>query len=396
VNAIPTLANKQDCCGCAACASVCPQNSIYMEADYTGFLYPIIDGDKCIDCNLCEKTCPVISPLMAKIEEPVAYIVQHKDEEIRRQSTSGGAFTAIAQAIIENGGVVFGAAFDEDFVVKHKYIDNEKDLYKFRNSKYVQSEIGDTYKHTKMFLEQGRWVCFSGTPCQIQGLLKYLDSFYEKLITVDVVCLAVPSPLIFKKYKNLMERKTGEVNEISFRDKGYGYSYPTLLIKGSKKNYRRGSESDLWLRMFLNGVCNRSSCGDCIFQRGFHVSDFTIWDCNNVNQKAPKFNDNKGTSNIIIWSYKGKKVFIQIEKYLRTMKVYANNSINEIIRRDKRRTTYNSEKFFNDAATLDESIFFEQYFPTNYKMHILRTGRYLTYKLGIYDLLRNNIRWFKG
>lgn len=164
------IKNKKNCCGCSACYSICPKNCIEMKADEEGFLYPNVNKDLCINCGLCEKVCPIINKAEEKVFEQEGYLVQNKDGKIRKESTSGGAFSAIAKYILDRKGVVFGVQYDENLNVGHSYVENESDLNLYRNSKYVQSKIGETFKQAKNFLDEDRWVCFSGTACQIEGL----------------------------------------------------------------------------------------------------------------------------------------------------------------------------------------------------------------------------------
>ena len=167
---MPKLVEIDKCCGCAACANKCAKGAITMQPNKEGFLHPVIDTSLCVECGLCEKACPGLEPAKADGNYPKAFIVHHKDDAVRYQSTSGGAFTAIAQEVINRGGVVFGAIMTEELKVKHDCVATVEDLAKFRNSKYVQSEIGDCYKRAKKLLTEGRMVCFSGTPCQINGV----------------------------------------------------------------------------------------------------------------------------------------------------------------------------------------------------------------------------------
>ncbi|MEG2013730.1 MAG: Coenzyme F420 hydrogenase/dehydrogenase, beta subunit C-terminal domain, partial [Anaerovoracaceae bacterium] len=295
------LAEKNQCTGCAACYNSCPKSAISMKPDNGGFLYPYINDELCIKCNQCSKSCPVISPLISKSEyEPRAFVAQHKDDDIRKESTSGGAFTALAQIVIENGGVVFGASMEDGFVVKHTLATTIDELAKFRNSKYVQSEIGKSFSAVKEYLEKGIQVLFSGTPCQIEGLLGYLHEKYNNLVTVDIVCHSIPSPAVFKKYMDLQISKYPQVDKVVFRDKQRGYDYSTIALYGKKKTddkkcfYRRGSESDLWFRSFLPGLCDRENCYNCYFQEYPRKSDITIWDCFAISDIYPEFDDNAG------------------------------------------------------------------------------------------------------
>ena len=174
------IKEKSQCCGCTACSSICPKKAIVMKQDEEGFMYPIIDKSKCVNCGLCDKVCPVKNVKEEEFEQK-AYIVNNKDDEIRKDSTSGGAFTPIAEYVLNRGGVVFGAAFDKNYNVAHTYVDNKENLTILRGSKYVQSFLGDTFKQVKDFLNDNRMVCFSGTPCQIEGLKKFLQKDYKNL-----------------------------------------------------------------------------------------------------------------------------------------------------------------------------------------------------------------------
>ena len=257
---MPKLVNWEQCCGCGACANKCPKQAIRMLSNHEGFLHSEIDADLCVECRACEKVCPGLSPAQNVESKPIAFVVQHKNDDIRYQSTSGGAFTAIAEEVIRRGGVVFGAVMTDDLKVRHDFVSDIDGLAKFRNSKYVQSEIGDCYTEAKKFVLEGRYVCFSGTPCQINGLYKYLGKDYDNLIAVDVVCKSVPSPLVFKKYVEYKNSQEGKISDIVFRDKKRGFLYCTMAHYLSHEDrivgkdvYRRGSESDEWLRLFLSG-----------------------------------------------------------------------------------------------------------------------------------------------
>lgn len=203
-----TIQDKTKCSGCHACAQVCPKQCIAMEVDTEGFWYPVVDTALCVECGLCETSCPIQHPLANnKTENDItAYAAVNKNDEIRLQSSSGGIFTLIASEVIHQGGVVFGAAFDKTFAVGHQYTETIDGLAVFRGSKYVQSRIGDTYKQAEAFLKDGRTVLFTGTPCQIGGLLVYLKQDYDNLITQDIICHGVPSPMVWQSYIKYREK----------------------------------------------------------------------------------------------------------------------------------------------------------------------------------------------
>ncbi len=390
------LAEKKDCCGCAACYNACPKSCIDMSPDRTGFLYPSIMSHQCTECGLCMKACPSLNPLKINTTVINAYVVQHKDDEIRSQSTSGGVFTAIAQLAIEEGGVVFGAAFDDNFHVYHTYVESIAELEKFRSSKYVQSVIGDAFIKAKDFLNNGRMVCFSGTPCQICGLKVFLGKEYDNLITVDFMCRAVPSPLIYDKYLRLQSQKLGAIRSLRFRDKCNGYSYSTLSICAIKNNkkyeYNKGVESDVWLRSFFSRICDRPSCEDCQFQGEVHQSDFTVWDCFNVWKYEPKFDDDLGSSRVIVQSEKAYKFFEDINKNLRFVEVLPG----EISDKKKKKSINNpldSNKniFYEDAHEMEAVNFFDKYFPYTLKIRALHYVRLVSYKLKIYRFLKKYV-----
>ena len=392
---MPKLITKSKCTGCGACYSVCKLDAIKMEADYTGFLYPVIDEQKCVDCRLCEKTCPQLSIVKPNTTDPKAYIAQNKDEKVRMQSTSGGAFTAIALEIIKKGGVVFGAAFGEDYQVKHVGVETEIDLGKFRNSKYVQSVIGEAYKQAKVYLEDDRFVCFSGTPCQIHGLKKYLGKDYEKLITVDVMCRAVPSPKVFSKYLKDRQKKFPDMKRVVFRDKARGYSYSTLSIYDKDKNlYRGGSEYDQWLRLFFKGFCNRESCFDCSFQTGDRISDFTLWDCWGTQNYSPKMDDNKGTTNVIAWTSKGQALFNSINT-LRTKEIGINNIDASLVRGDLPRPSFDKEAFWHDVDNMEPNSFLTKYVPLSPKVRVKSLVRQIIWRLHLHNIIRKTVHFIR-
>lgn len=220
------IKDKSQCCGCWACYNACPKHCIEMIEDEEGFRYPHVDKDKCIDCGLCEKVCPLQKPKMDDTL-PESFVIQQKNADVLRTSTSGGFFTAISKWAIEHGGVVFGAAFGEDMELRHSYAETLDGCKKFRGSKYVQSLIGDCYSQAKNFLAQGRVVVFSGTPCQISGLYHFLRGRkYDNLVMVDLVCRGTPSPLLLRKYL-LYHSSLADSKVVNYRsrDKYYGYNY---------------------------------------------------------------------------------------------------------------------------------------------------------------------------
>lgn len=219
------IKDKTQCCGCHACYNVCPKNVIEMIEDDKGFKYPKINEDDCISCNLCEKVCPVLKKVEVK-NNPASYACYNKNEEVRKNSSSGGIFTLLAECILEKNGVIYGASFNNEWLVEHIRIDNKDDLYKLRTSKYLQSNINDTYKRAKRDLDDNKLVLFTGTPCQVNGFISYLrGKTYNNLYTQDIICHGVPSPKVWKKYLEYREKLDGNrPMQINFRQKDEGWN----------------------------------------------------------------------------------------------------------------------------------------------------------------------------
>ena len=309
------IKEKSNCCGCQACFNKCPKNAIEMIQDEKGFKYPKINKEKCINCGLCDKVCPIINN--KKIEnKPKSYASINKDEKIRMQSTSGGIFTLLATAIIKKGGVVFGASFNNEFGVYHTYSEKIEDLKKFRGSKYLQSDIGKSYKKVKEFLDNGRYVLFTGTPCQIEGLINFLGKEYEKLYLQDIICHGVPSPKVWKKYKEYREKKANsKLKNMSFRSKeaeGWNKYHINMNFENGK-NYDLLSYEDSYMQAFLKHLSLRESCTDCKFKKKNRLSDITLADFWGIKNIKPEMNDEKGTSLVIVNSEKGQALMEEIK-----------------------------------------------------------------------------------
>lgn len=336
--------DKHNCCGCQACVQKCPKHCISLEEDEEGFLYPEIDKDKCVDCGLCEKVCPCvkIEPHKPHPESVIAF--KNEDESIRRNSSSGGAFTAIATPILNDGGVVFGARFNEKWQVVHSYTETVEGLSAFRGSKYVQSYIGNSYCDVKRFLKDGRKVLFTGTPCQVKALHLFLRKEYDNLITMDFVCHGVPSPGVFRGYLQSClnqiaregEKNTVslfptdpfiipkgdvvipeglEVNDIRFRDKTVGwkkFSFALSLAKataaGEKIQFALSNDltKNPYLKGFISDLYLRPSCFNCPAKGLTSGSDITVADFWGQEYNFPEFDNDTGVSAMIVNTPKGQ------------------------------------------------------------------------------------------
>lgn len=314
---MPTLATKKYCTGCTACASACPKGCITMAADEDGFLCPTVDHEKCVECGLCKKSCPIISPLNMGEKEPKAYAAYSTDEEMRLSSSSGGIFTELSRIVLKNGGTVFGAAYNDEFEVIHICVETEADLAKLRGAKYAQSDLRGIFAEVKTHLKKGQQVLFSGTPCQVGGLKAFLRKDYENLVTVDFVCHSVPSPMAWKEYvKYRAEHDNGGRLPvfIDLRSKMTGwsrYKYSNLFDYGKSNHISRSGES-LYMKLFVGGYISRESCVNCQFKGYSRVSDLTIGDFWGIWDIAPEMDDNKGTSVVLVQSERGSKLLDKI------------------------------------------------------------------------------------
>lgn len=302
------LDDKSDCCGCYACYNACPNKSINMNMDSEGFWYPIVNLDDCIRCNMCEKVCPVVNKNLTD-NKPKAYVCFHKNSDVRKASSSGGVFTALAEEMLKKHATVYGAAFNKYFEVEHIGVSTKGELDNLRTSKYVQSRIGKTYKEVKEKLNDDEYVFFTGTPCQIEGLYAYLGKTYDKLFTQDIICHGVPSPNIWKEYLRYIS-KGNEIKSVSFRDKKFGWHYFSMRITTDKNNYLKRLDQDVFIRLFLDNIILRPSCYNCKFKKEVRISDFTIADCWHPDKVEAKLkDDDKGLSMMFLNSEKGKELF---------------------------------------------------------------------------------------
>ena len=304
--------SKELCCGCGACFQVCPHNCIVMNEDEEGFSYPFINQSKCINCGLCKKVCPFNSSLQGVIPLDV-YAAINTDSLERTQSSSGGIFSVIADAIIKQGGIVFGAKFDKDWSVYHVGVENMEELNSLRGSKYLQSWMGDEYRHAEEELKKGRKVLFCGTPCQIAGLKHYLHMDYDNLITIDFVCHGVPSPKLWKWYLNhSLSIRSSDITGVCFRDKTNGWSNYEIRIDhtGDSNNsvYAVPFWSDSYMKAFLSNLSLRPSCYSCKVKCGRSHSDMTLGDFWGVDNIAPSYYDDKGTSLVMTNTLKSTKL----------------------------------------------------------------------------------------
>ena len=363
---------KSDCCGCGLCAQNCPVQCITMKADEEGFMYPLIDAGKCIDCGACVRGC------IGKIESSTndrhdAYVGYNSIEDIRKQSSSGGVFYDLAQCVILDGGAVYGAAYGEDFSVTHTRVDAIEDLGRVMTSKYAQSSITEIYSQIENDLLTGRKVLFVGTPCQVGAVQSYVEKkklSNDGLLLVDFVCHGVPSPAVFCSYLQYI-LKGNQPADINFRDKEkgwHGYAFTVQCTNGKK--FSQGHDKNVYMHTFLSDKNLRRSCYDCKYKADRSVADITIGDAWNVEKVAPQWADDKGSSLIIVRTEKGRTMIETLPKTFKCVqtdydiwKRYNPSMVSSTLSPSGRKTFF--ESFVNEPT---EIFWKNQKIPTKNKV----------------------------
>lgn len=299
---------QEECVACGACENICPTNAIVMKYDENGFMHPRI-SEECIHCGKCKSVCQVINPIEL-YNLPNVYAVWNKNEKIRRKSSSGGFFSIIAQYVIDRSGVVFGAVYTSDF--ESVYISEAKTMTEvafMRGSKYVFSETRNSFQLVKKYLDEDKYVLYTGNPCEVAGLIGYLDKSYEKLITCDFVCHGANS---VKAYRSWLKEFTGnqKIKTLDFRDKSvYKWSTTATAYLENGNIIREDHEKCFWYKGFLEGVTTRENCSVCPYAKSDRVADFTMADAWQIGKINKEYNDQWGTSLILVNSQKAKSIY---------------------------------------------------------------------------------------
>ena len=355
------ITNKKKCCGCTACAEICPKNCIEMREDHEGFLYPHINVDRCINCGLCNRACPELN-VREKTKPLKVWAAYTNDEEIRKNSSSGGVFYTLASQIIQEGGVVFGARYNEKWDVVFGKAETVNDLKPLMVSKYVQSNVGSAYIECRQLLKEGRHVLFTGTSCQIAGLRCFLAKDYEYLITADVVCHGVPSPRVWHMYLDEICNEIKEngirkkiIESISFRKKNPSwdrFNFNVSFKGDNTRNRESGIDEyhmeNIYMKGFVYNLTLRPSCYVCPFKSGRSDADLTIADYWGVKKFHPELYDDKGTSIIMANTKRGDDIIKELEL-------------------KKVESTYSKVRYSNPAIVtphkphVNRALFFEKY-----------------------------------
>lgn len=348
---------KEECCGCGACAAVCSNGAIDMRKDEEGFLYPVVADDKCVECGACVSICRAGAGKIKASDNVSAFAAYCIDESIRKSSSSGGIFSILAEEVLRHGGVVYGAAFDERFSVKHIAVDNVSELPRLRGSKYVQSDIGDCFADVKRNVLAGRQVLFSGTPCETAGMLNYLGGRHENLLTVDLVCHGVPSPAVWDAYVREIcgAKDYADIKRISFRDKTISWrEYSVLFVFKDNTEHRRAMKDDHYMQGFLRDLYLRPSCHACRFKGDNRTSDITLADFWGIEKVMPEMYDGRGTSLILTNTKKGLKFLARIKDKMRI----ADADVSEAL-------SHNEAALASVEANLNREEFFRAFIKEN-------------------------------
>lgn len=306
------------CTGCAACYTACSHNAITMQYDEEGFEYPVIKQESCLDCGLCQNVCPVLQYDKRQVLRTanngtqIGYAARNKNFEQRMISSSGSIFPPIAEWILVNGGIVVGTAYDGKYNAVHLIIDTKEKLKEIQGSKYLQCKVDNTtFKRIREELKTGRLVLYSGMACQVEGLKTYLRKDYDNLYTIDLICMGIPSSVVWQKYLNAFF-KGEKILYVNFKEKSFGWDTFSFYVKTDKREFKERGMENLYLQSMFRSWNMRPSCFQCPFKKEERFSDFTLADCWGASKLVPEINDNKGLSSVIVHSKKGHALWQEL------------------------------------------------------------------------------------
>lgn len=389
--------DKVNCCGCNACGDVCPKRAIDFITDNEGFWYPKVDMEKCVDCGLCEKVCPIINITNLKqneFEKPKCYAAVHKNIEVRFQSTSGGLFSALAEYVLKQGGLVGGSAYTQEWGAEHILVGDKTELYKIRGSKYFQSSLEGYYTSIKQTLERGKIVLVCGSPCQMAGIRSYFKERSENLFIIDWICMGIPSPKFFKKYVSYWEKKTGQkLTSFQFKIKDLGWRKRSMKLgfENGKYYYEDGEGSLFDFGYHRAHVICRPSCYKCVFKNAPFISDITLGDFWGIEKIChnPDLDRDLGTSVVLCHNKKGLTLFNAIKSKIVTQEIEYNDVVIE------NRALTQSQP----APLIDRASFYKRLDQDDFESLMLdvynETSKYIPFRTRIKPQIKNVLRKLK-
>lgn len=366
------IQNKVECCGCNACGDACAQGAITFKTDKEGFWYPEVDNQKCTDCHLCEKVCPIINVKELKkndFPQSICYAAEHKNLEVVFDSTSGGLFSALADIMYKCGGYVGGAVFNDDFSVRQYISNDKKDLPRLRSSKYLQSHLDGFYKQVRDLLRAGEKVLVCGSPCQMAAMRAFLRKDYDNLLIADYICRGTNSPKVWRKYLDTYEERYGSpVAYAKSKSKEYGWRNLTqkVILANGKAYYETKDQNNFTKGYLKTNVYCRPSCYDCKFKGFPRIADITLADFWGIEKIDKNFEKNLGTSLVMINSKKGEVYFEEVKKRINYLEMPFEKSIagNRALTHPLPPSKVDRSAFFDDLDKMSFTKLAEKYFKT--------------------------------
>lgn len=390
------LCDSRDCTSCGACANVCPKDAVRLVPDERGFPVPRIDADLCVECHRCERICPILNPkASANLSQPKTYAVWHDDDVIRRASSSGGAFTLIAEQVLKRGGLVVGAAWNQELIPELVIVEKISDLAKLRESKYVQSNVGLVFRQVRSLLRQGREVLLCAAPCQVAGFYAFLgEEKYDNLTTVDFICHAMPSPVAFKKYLSHLENKLGgKIVNFHFRNKSIGVECNLLAVADLVDGRREMLflNDNAFSYAFIHNMLSKQACGTCRFNRLPRQADFSLADYRGLGEHvrfAYEIDKVKGFTGVLVNSPHAEAFVKDLDQRTCVERPFDELSGSQAHLRTPARVNPQSAGFWKDFSRMEWEELVEKYIamPWKYRLCIFlrrALGPMLFLKLGV-------------
>lgn len=391
-----SISNNSQCCGCTACACVCPRQCISMISDTEGFRVPFVNSEQCVNCGACDKVCPLINGYERNTVLK-AFVARNKNEKTLLRSTSGGFFSALACSVIQRGGYAYGAVCDNNKKIKHIGTNNINEIVWFSGSKYVQSDLSGVFFQVKQLLDQGTEVVFSGTSCQIAGLNNFLKREHPNLLTIEVICHGVPSPFLWDKYVEYQEKKhRSQIKTVNFRNKTYGYHSGTMTLEFENGvTYSGSARVDYLLKAFFSEISSRQSCYSCPFKGKERPADISVFDCWHASSLVSGLvDDDRGYTNVLANSEKGISALRSIEHLVSLKEISPEKAIalDGVMILKQPIAHKNRKDFYAKIVESDLATAINTYIPVTFKDKAVEGSKGILYKVGLLQILKRRLK----